>query len=94
VIGMGLSTPAGKDLATNVWCLGCGRTGWCGRGGEPESSRDRSGWRLAGHGDKAEVGYEAADELFAPSYEDGADHPDHRSAAMLLVCFRQAPEVC
>ncbi|GAA3844188.1 hypothetical protein GCM10022226_79110 [Sphaerisporangium flaviroseum] len=44
--------------------------------GEPDSSRDCSGYRLAGHGDKVEVRYEAADELLAPSYEDAAGQPD------------------
>ncbi|MFB9206723.1 hypothetical protein ACFFV7_36400 [Nonomuraea spiralis] len=58
--------------------------------GEPESSQDRSGYRLTGHGDKVEVRYRAADELFASSYDEGADRPDHREYQLLL--FRRRIE--
>ncbi|MFB9966841.1 hypothetical protein ACFFOP_30165 [Sinosporangium siamense] len=75
---MGFCTPAGKDLATNVWCVldAAGLDG-VDEDGEPQSSRERSGYRLVGHGDKVEVRYEAADELFLLSRPDGADHPSH-----------------
>ncbi|WP_329426259.1 hypothetical protein OG339_39255 [Streptosporangium sp. NBC_01495] len=88
---MGFSTPAGKDLATNVWCVldAAGLDG-LDEESEPDSSRDRSGYRLAGHGDKVEVFYEAADELFAPSHEDVAGRPDRPEHQRLL--FRRRIE--
>ncbi|MFI7535081.1 hypothetical protein [Streptosporangium sp. NPDC049376] len=88
---MGFSTPAGKDLATNVWCVldSVGLDG-LDEENEPESGRDRSGYRLIGHGDKVEVRYEAADELFVPSYDDGVDQPGHRGHQLLL--FRRRVE--
>lgn len=76
---MGFSTPAGKDLATSVWCI----LDAAGFNGLDEEDTPRggseSGYRMLGHGDKVEVFYEAADEVFADTWTADAQDPGHRA---------------
>lgn len=55
----------------------------------PEGGPD-SGYRMLGHGEKVEVFFEAADEIFADTWDTGVQDPAHREHQCLL--FRRRIE--